>query len=93
MEDKLNRLLEITADSIVDLLYYDRKECEEISRDDVDKMISSGILTADKLKEAFSSAIDEAFNDEWFILDTNNYYSIYIISFTYRGWIDYTKYS
>lgn len=62
--EKLNKLLSFTQDSIVDLLYYDRKECEEISREDVDNLIKSGELTPNKLKEAFCNAIDEVFENK-----------------------------
>lgn len=61
ISEKLEDLLSYIPDCISDLLYYDRKECDEVDREDVDNMIQVGILTPNKLKEVFNQAIDEAF--------------------------------
>ena len=60
---KKKYLLEIIPDCLSDLFYYDRKECEEVSPEDVQAMFKDGTITKEELKEVFSKAIDSCFED------------------------------
>lgn len=58
MHIKKDKLLSFVPDCLSDFFYYDRKECEEVSREDVGMLFKTGILTGEELKKAFCDAID-----------------------------------
>ena len=62
MEEKKKILLSLVGGSLSNLLYYDRKDCEDLTTEDVSNLIDSGYLTKDDLKNEFIKQIDEIFN-------------------------------
>ena len=42
-EEKLQHLKNMGEDRVSDLLYYDRKECEYVTREDIDKLSNKQI--------------------------------------------------
>ena len=63
MKEKKEYLLKRVPDCLSDLFYYDRKECEEVSRLDVETMFKNGDITAKEVKKAFCEAIDVCFEE------------------------------
>ena len=51
-------------DAVQDFFYSDRDDDQELSTQDIEYAINSGKITIDGLKEAFSSAIDDAIESE-----------------------------
>lgn len=56
---RLESLKNSTADLVGRLLYYDRKEDEDLSREDIDEMLASGEVTREMILGWFSAALDE----------------------------------
>src|SRR5258708_6174104 len=52
--------LDTVTDLAADFLYYDRKDDDELSREDIKNLLKSKELTKKEIKEHFSKAIDEA---------------------------------
>ena len=61
--DKKAYALEIISDIVADYLYYNRKEDEDLNRDDMEQLITSGQLTADEIIERFDKYLREALNE------------------------------
>lgn len=51
-------------DAVQDFFYSDRDDDQELSTQDIEYAINSGKITIDGLKEAFSSAIDDAIESQ-----------------------------
>lgn len=60
---KKELLLASIDDAVSDILYYDRKEDEELSAEDVDALIGWGGVTLTEMVEAFRNAVKGAFPD------------------------------
>ena len=60
--DKKEMLLTFVPDCLSNLLYYYRKECEEISVDEVDYLFKNNLISRAELLNAFSKSIDNCFN-------------------------------
>lgn len=58
-EKKFNRLLEFVEDTISDLLYYQRKECDDVTTKDTNSMTNEQY---DKLSEKFKEEIEKLKN-------------------------------
>ena len=63
MEGKKEKLISLIPDCLSDLLYYDRKECEVVSTDDVRHLFDNKLITKEELVDAFSKALDDCFKD------------------------------
>jgi len=48
-----------TKDCVRDLLYYDRKECEDLSVGAIQEAVKNGELTKEDIVEAFREELDE----------------------------------
>jgi len=59
VNDKKSHALEIIEDLVSDYLYYNRKEDEDLSRKDMEQLITSGDLTAGELVDRFRTEIVE----------------------------------
>lgn len=59
---KKELLISFIPDCLTDLFYYDRKECEEISADEVTYLFENNLISKKELIEAFSKAINDCFN-------------------------------
>ena len=59
LEKKRDKLLSFVSDCLLDFLYYDRKNCEEVSLENVREMSEKGILTPEMLIEKFTKEIEK----------------------------------
>lgn len=57
--EKKEYFLACISDAVSDLVYYDRKDCEELNRDQVDELINSGEVTVSEMLETFKKGILE----------------------------------
>ncbi len=56
--ERLRKVLKTTTDDLVSsLLYYDRKEDEQLDRDDIEEMFREGIVTIDEVASWFSASL------------------------------------
>ena len=53
MKTKKEIAVAIIKDTVADLLYYDRKEDEEMSREDIQRVFDDGLLTIDEAVALF----------------------------------------
>jgi len=59
IETKKAALLSRVPDLIADFLYYDRKECEDVSVDDVKDLVNYGHITREEIVKEFVHALNE----------------------------------
>jgi hypothetical protein len=62
-QDYLKRkahILGVIEDLVGDLLYYDRKEDEELRRGEIEKAIQEGVVTVDEMVHQFRYYLEEA---------------------------------
>ena len=52
-------ILACVSDCVTDLLYYDRKEDEDLKVDDIDNYIKAGGITIDEIIQCFSDRLRE----------------------------------
>lgn len=64
METKKQLALDTITDLVADFLYYDRKNDDELSRENIKTLLESKELTKEEIKEHFNKALDEAL-EEW----------------------------
>jgi len=64
IKKKKKALLCITSNLPIKLLYYDRKECEDVSVDDISFMFKNGAISKKELVKAFSDGLDECLKAE-----------------------------
>ena len=55
--------LGLIADSVSNLCYYDRKDDEDLSVDDVEELLTSGEVTLDEILETFAKEFRENYPD------------------------------
>ena len=55
--EKIDRILSIIPDYVSDLLYYDRKEDEDIPVGFIEEAISSGDITTQEIIDGFSKEL------------------------------------
>lgn len=61
MNTDMNSLVEsIVRDSVTDLLYYDRKECEDVPLGEIERLIKLGDISVDRLVEVFKQELNSA---------------------------------
>ena len=62
MSSELKQTILNTVDDLVsDFLYYDRKEDEELSSEELSNSLKDGIITIDEIVEQFSTRLREGF--------------------------------
>jgi hypothetical protein len=54
-----DEILAAVSDLVVDFLYYDRKEDEELPRGAIEDAVAAGEITVDEIVEAFRSGLGE----------------------------------
>jgi hypothetical protein len=59
-KSKQELLLDTITDLVSDLLYYDRKEDEELSADDIEDLLHNGGITIDEMVEKFRECLVDA---------------------------------
>lgn len=52
-------ILAVVSDCVIDLLYYDRKEDEDLKVDDIDNFIRAGGITIDEIIQCFSDELNK----------------------------------
>lgn len=55
--EKVAYLRLVVSDLVSDFMYYDRKECEELPRGEIERLIEVGAVTVDEIVGMFSSAM------------------------------------
>lgn len=61
IEDKKSCFLNCCQDAISNLCYYDRKDCEVVSVDDVEFLLNNGHVTIDEMFERMKTEIIKNF--------------------------------
>ena len=56
---KRSVIINTVKDCVIDLMYYHRKEDEELPRGAIEKAIKDGIITKQEIVDVFSNAIEE----------------------------------
>jgi predicted RNA-binding protein associated with RNAse of E/G family len=56
-------ILDTISDLCIDFLFYDRKEDEQLSSDQLEEAVKSGEITIDDMVNEFRKHIEEAFKD------------------------------
>lgn len=59
-----SHILDYVSDTVADLLYYDRKECEVLKVGDIEKAIRDGLITVDEMAEKFKEHLIKAVEEE-----------------------------
>ena len=59
-DEKVDLVDRKLADALTDFLYYDRKEDEELSREDLEVMVETGIITIDWIVDRFEHHLRHA---------------------------------
>lgn len=57
------RILGLVDDAVSDLLYYDRKNDEEISSDAIDKAVRDGVISIDEMVQKFRDCLVKGLRD------------------------------
>lgn len=55
-----DHVLGMMGDVVSNLLYYDRKDDEELPRERIELLVEKGLLTSDQIVEAFRAALVKA---------------------------------
>lgn len=58
--EKLEKFMSAISDLVSDLFWYNRRNDEELSSDDVHELIKNGEVTRQQVIDAFISALDES---------------------------------
>ncbi len=58
--DKIDTILRTVDDLVGELLYYGRKEDEDLPRGEIEALIALGALTVDQIVERFREALEGA---------------------------------
>ncbi len=58
---KENILLTID-DLVLNFMYYDRKEDEELSREDLEEAVKNGVITVEEMANRFKSELEKRFS-------------------------------
>jgi len=59
--NKKDKLISFIPDCLADLFYYDRKECEDVSADEVHYLFKNNLISKTELIEAFMNEIEAMF--------------------------------
>lgn len=61
----MKKIIEDTiSDMVMDLLYYDRKEDDELPLGVIDNLVNDGLLTADEIVEMFRIKLIEGLQED-----------------------------
>ncbi len=63
MTEKREAILGIVSDAVLDLLYYDRKECDIFPVDAIEQHIKDGVITVDDMVNKFRDNIQECYDN------------------------------
>lgn len=55
--DIREQIVGVIEDAVADLIYYDRKEDEELPRGAIESAVKSGLITIDEMVETFRSEL------------------------------------
>jgi hypothetical protein len=58
--DRKQQILDVVDDCVSDLLYYDRKEDEDLPRGEIEKAIQAGEITAQDIADHFAKVLHAA---------------------------------
>lgn len=58
-ENLKQTILNVVTDLVSDFLYYDRKEDEDLSVEQLENAISSGVITKDEIVNKFRDCLNE----------------------------------
>lgn len=56
-QDKIEHLKDLISDAISDLLYYDRKEDDELRPGEIEQLVKAGHISEDEILECFRRAL------------------------------------
>lgn len=63
MESKKQNIIDTVSDLVGSFVYYDRKEDEDLSPEDLASCVKSGEITIDEIVEQFRTELQNAFKD------------------------------
>ncbi|WP_430611536.1 hypothetical protein [Flavobacterium sp. JP2137] len=58
------KILDTISDLCMDFLYYDRKNCEELSIEQMNEAVKNGEITIDEMVENFREHLEGTFNNQ-----------------------------
>jgi len=58
-KQKKQWVLNLISDSVMDLLYYDRKECEIFEHGDIEKLVERKVITIDEMVDEFRNCLEK----------------------------------
>lgn len=59
MENKKQNILDTVEDAVTDLLFYDRKEGDELPVGEIERQIKAGHISQTEIVEHFASELDK----------------------------------
>ena len=63
-QDMKQTILNVIEDLCSDFLYYNRKECEYLTQEQLDESIKSGVITIDEMVAKFRKHLEIAYLDK-----------------------------
>jgi predicted RNA-binding protein associated with RNAse of E/G family len=63
MNETKKTILLIVEDLVSGFVYYDRKECEQLSIDQLNDAVHSGLITKQEIIDEFAKHINNCWND------------------------------
>lgn len=61
MEDKKQKIKNVISDIVSKFVYYDRKEDEDLSMNDLDEAVKNGVITVDEMVAEFRTHLEEVY--------------------------------
>jgi hypothetical protein len=61
MKDKKQHIKDVISDLVSDFAYYDRKEDEDLSMEDLNEAVKNGVITVDEMVSEFRSHLEEVY--------------------------------
>ena len=58
-----DKILALVESQVMDLLFYDRKECEDFNVGDIESAIKSGVVTVDDMVACYRAHIEGSIED------------------------------
>jgi hypothetical protein len=63
VKTRRERIIDILSDSIIDLLYYDRKEDEDLPKGGIEEAIKAGEITVEEMIAIWSAELIDGLGD------------------------------
>lgn len=63
MKTRRQLIIDTIDDLVSSFLYYDRKEDEDLPRDEIEDAVKSGEITVDEMSECFRTKLEAGLND------------------------------